>query len=94
MIYIAGPMSGISDFNFPEFERAAKELRTNGYTAVSPHEIGDSTKSWESNMAICIMYLMECDSIFLLKGWENSKGAGIEYEIARLNGMKIMKECD
>jgi hypothetical protein len=94
MIYIAGPMTGISDFNFREFERAAKELRTNGYTVVSPHEIGDSIKSWAENMAVDIMYLMECDSIYLLNGWRKSKGACIEFEIAKLKGMKIMKECD
>lgn len=36
--YIAGPMSNIPQFNFPQFEKAAVYLRGQGYTIVSPHE--------------------------------------------------------
>lgn len=36
--YVAGPMSNIKQFNFPMFELAAKHLRSEGYTVISPHE--------------------------------------------------------
>jgi hypothetical protein len=39
--YLAGPMSGIPQFNFPLFFRVAKELRDQGYNIVSPAEIDD-----------------------------------------------------
>lgn len=39
--YLAGPMSGISQFNFPEFDRLAALLREQGYEIVSPAEMDD-----------------------------------------------------
>lgn len=36
--YLAGPMSGIAQFNFPEFDRLAAHLRGMGYVIASPSE--------------------------------------------------------
>ncbi len=35
-IYIAGPMSGIPEFNFPAFNEAAARLEAVGYTVFNP----------------------------------------------------------
>jgi hypothetical protein len=37
-LYLAGPMSGIPQFNFPEFARVATKLRELGYEIINPAE--------------------------------------------------------
>jgi hypothetical protein len=39
-----------------------------------------------------IRALTFCDSIYMMKGWEESKGANIELKVAKAIGLKIIYE--
>lgn len=49
-VYVAGPMTGIPQMNFPAFDAAARNLRGRGYGVVSPAEL-DSPESRAAALA-------------------------------------------
>ncbi len=90
-IYIAGPMTGYPELNFPFFNTAAKSLREQGHDAVNPAEIvTDQSADWQTCMRADIAQLVTCDAILLLPGWETSKGATLEAHIAHSLGMRLV----
>jgi hypothetical protein len=93
--YISGPMTGLPDLNFPAFSAAAQALRGKGMRVVNPAEINPgSTMPWEQCMRADIRALCDCDMLVLLPGWERSKGAHLELEIAHRLGMEIKLLAD
>lgn len=48
-IYVAGPMRGIAEFNFPAFNAAAAELRAQGHYVFNPAE--KDTETYGVNFA-------------------------------------------
>jgi len=89
-IYIAGPMTGYQELNFPAFHAAAKSLRAQGHDAVNPAEINaDPSADWTDCMRADIAQLVTCDAIVLLPEWEKSKGAMLEHSIAAALGFKV-----
>ncbi len=94
-IYISGKITGlnitIAKYNFYS---AQKHLLLKGLNPINPFDIVkyDEDKHWEDYMIECINVLFKCDSIFMLKNWQDSKGARIERHIAAEMGLKIMYE--
>lgn len=89
-LYIAGPMTGLPDLNFPAFHLAAKRLRAQGFEVINPTEINpDQHMSWQACMRTDIAALVFCDGIHLLPGWQNSDGATLEHDIALRLGLAI-----
>ncbi len=80
-IYLAGPMTGIKDYNYPAFNAEAARLRALGYTVENPAQ-NPACDSWEGYMKQAICQLVKCDSVAFLPGWSNSRGALIERALA------------
>ena len=94
-IYISGPMSGIENLNFPTFNLEAARLRGLGYEVVNPAEINpDPQTTWEQCMRNDLIAMLDCDTLALLPGWANSKGAHLETHIAHRVGIKIVHSSE
>jgi len=91
-VYIAGPMTGHLDHNYPAFHAAAQRLRDAGWDVANPAENFDGRTDLprESYLRADVALLVDCDAIALLPGWEDSSGAKMEYLIARAFGMEIL----
>ena len=88
--YLAGPMTGHQDLNFPLFKSEAARLRSLGHDVVSPAEINVAPASgWAVCLRRNIARLVECDGIALLPGWFGSRGALLELHIATSLGMSV-----
>ncbi len=89
-LYIAGPMRGIENYNFPLFKKVAKKLRKNGWFVVSPAEMDEALgldqthelRAFSEYMQRDLSAVCDCDGIVLLPGWETSKGARLEAMVA------------
>lgn len=82
-IYLAGPMTGYKDLNFPLFHSEAARLRAMGYEVVNPAEINsDQSATWTDCMRQDIAELVKCQGVAMLPGWTTSKGARLEVQIA------------
>lgn len=84
-LYVAGPMSGLPDFNYPAFFKAQRELEDVGYIVLNPAraEGRQGCKTWLDFMRASLLDIAECDGIAALDGWGSSRGAALECHIVR-----------
>lgn len=95
-IYISGKIGGL-DYKeaFEKFESREKQLIIIGYEVVNPmkiHPPREIPRTWEEFMVEDIQELFKCESIYMLEDWGQSKGARVEYAIAKELGFKIIFE--
>ncbi|MDR8400094.1 DUF4406 domain-containing protein [Paraburkholderia sp. USG1] len=92
-LYLAGPMTGYPELNFPLFRAEAARLRALGFQIVNPAELNEGNDGdWLACMRVDIAAIMteKCDGIALLPGWEQSRGAPIEHNLMRDLGLRVM----
>lgn len=95
-IYVSGKISGLVYREaFDKFEHREKQLKIIGFDVINPmkiHNCEDRNKPWEDYMSEDIPELLKCNSIYMQKDWGQSKGARVEYAIAKELGFKIIFE--
>lgn len=95
-IYISGPVTGMPDYNRAAFHKAWEELAIalpdcvviNPTAIIQPQDGWD----WSDYMREDLHFLLDCDTIYMLKGWQNSKGAVIEHNLAVALGYIVIYE--
>jgi len=92
-LYLAGPMSGIPNHNYPAFNAAAFDLRGRGFHVVSPAELHadfeTNPKPYEDYLRADLIALLGTAAVVVLPGWEQSNGARLEVTVARALGMLV-----
>ena len=104
--YVAGPMRGYPDFNFPAFDRQRDVLRYKGYIVISPADIDRAANDthWGEELPDqsvyvfrdfwALYFLATCKKgrcyISMLPGWEASRGATAEKALAEWLGIEVL----
>lgn len=86
-LYIAGPMTGLPQLNYPAFEQVAKNLRAMGYDVISPNEY--NIDDWDTAMRPALHALIDAEGVAVLQNWEFSRGARLEVHIAIELGIPV-----
>ncbi len=83
-VYISGKITGLPIEEAKDnFSKVQIKLEEQGYKVVNPLENGLPTNAkWKDHMKADIKLLMDCDTIYLMKNWKDSKGAKVERDIA------------
>lgn len=95
-LYIAGPMSGLPHYNYPAFNRAEEELLAAGYTVLNPvdaekdNPTPGQAQPWDWYMRKALAMVLAADGIAVLDGWECSRGARLEVEVAHSLRMPVL----
>lgn len=101
-VYLAGPMSGVPDYNFPAFEAGAKKLRELGYEVFSPHEADlerygtlenvRANATYRDCLRVDLNWILDhADAIALLPKWALSKGVAAELALANALSLEVFE---
>lgn len=102
-IYIAGPMSGHPNLNFDRFDEIQEKLEKEGWEVVNPATIDRELGINPDNYDNCpynyteaalrdVFALISCDAIYLMDGWQHSRGASWERALAKYHSIKRFYE--
>lgn len=97
-VYISGPYSsktpqGILD----NCARAAHHgflVALAGAHPIVPHTSFPCAEDYDQAMILCRGQLLNCHAVFLIPGWEESKGAAMERDWAVSAGLPVLKSLN
>lgn len=82
-VYISGPITGVIEAE-EYFREAEQKIEAAGFIAINPYTLinGGGKLAWEDYIDMDLAILKKCNCIYMLNGWQNSRGATIEKEFA------------
>ncbi len=103
-VYIASPIAGYPNNNKEAFEIAYWKLANLDHEPVNPHDVGvladphtcrgdiaTDGHRYGCYMIPDIKALLDCEGYTLLEGWEFSKGARVEEQVAVICGLEYVE---
>jgi hypothetical protein len=105
-VYIAGPMKGIPDLNYPKFMKMTAAGRGCHWDIQNPAGLGSKRGVLDEDFSLAsrhpqvqgmviisgLSLLATCSTMVLLDGWEESNGSLIELMLANRIGIKAISE--
>lgn len=95
MLYISGKITDVSRekelVNLQNFFNVEKELIARGFNVFNPARLEEDCRSWEWYLARDLKWINDNRPIlYMLPGWQESRGARLEVEFAKLLGVRII----
>lgn len=92
-VFISGRVSGIKYENAKKnFRKAEKLMELQGLYPVNPLKLCKQDWSWLRCMIVCLWHLAKCDNVYFMRNYKKSRGARIEYKVAKWLGKTIITE--
>jgi hypothetical protein len=92
IVYLSGPITGITEHNEPLFTQAASVLMSRGYSVLNPLDnfSGRLDLSRVEYMRVDVGLLLAAKTVVVLPGWQGSKGCRTEVQVAFEIGTPVM----
>jgi len=96
VIYISGAITGTTDY-MERFAAAEKRLSEAGFVVINPAKVNSQLPKetdYTGYMKMSLTMLSLCNGIYMIDGWEDSRGAKIEYDYAKATGLEFVGDND
>lgn len=97
IVYLSGPITGHEETYLQDFQKAEKTVNKlhPGCRIINPvttcqNEGLTIENTWEEFMAVCLRVMHDASHIFMLPGWQSSRGACVEYYIGLERGIIVL----
>lgn len=91
IVYLSGKITDNEHYK-KDFALAENFLYQMGYVVINPARLDEITDglTYEQYMKVCYQLVEIADIIFMVSGWQKSKGANAELSYAKSLGKKVM----
>lgn len=90
IIYLSGPITGVENYE-EMFAVAEQGLRGAGHVVINPCNAfrGQPGITYEQYMRFHVASMLTADGIYMMPGWEKSRGARFELSLAQMIGLEV-----
>lgn len=90
-VYISGAMSSRMNTYKEDFALCERVLKAQGHIVINPANLPTGLEQ-SKYMPICLSMIDGADAIYMMEGWEQSRGACLEKAYAEYQGKDVMYE--